>query len=146
MSQMRKKTVVGKYKKRVKMLQFVDFSIRHIFIDQSAGSTEDSSTSFWSTEKLFTGILTSMERVSEVLSAAFSSSSNALPPTPVRKQIAIKNAMRLERTWLTGRQLVFFINVLEKKTFAAEGYEVIMEDEDLRKEWVKMKLNIQDDE
>jgi len=39
--------------------------------------------------------------------------------------------MRLERTWLTGHQLVSFINVLEKETFAAEGYEVVMEDEDL---------------
>lgn len=97
-------------------------------------------------EKLFTGISTSMEHVSEVLSAAFPSSSNTLPPTPVHKQTAIKNAMRLERTWLTGCQLVSFINVLEKETFAAEGYEVVMEDEDLRKEWVKMKLNILGDE
>ncbi len=72
-----------------------------------------------------------MEHVSKVLSAAFPSSSNTLPPTPVRKQTAIKNAMRLERTWLTGHQLVSFINVLEKETFAAEGYEVVMEDEDL---------------
>ncbi|KAF8148473.1 hypothetical protein B0H34DRAFT_802997 [Crassisporium funariophilum] len=58
------------------------------------------------------------------------------PSTPARKQSAIAQAMELEEDWLSGYQLACLIDVLEKETYAAEGYVQVAKNTKLCKNWV----------
>jgi hypothetical protein len=91
--------------------------------------------------KLINGITESMNRVTDILEVAFPKTT-ALPPTPVRKQNAIETAITLEKEWLSKRELAQLVNVFESHAFASEGYKAVMQDEELRKEWVKAKLGL----
>jgi hypothetical protein len=66
------------------------------------------------------------------------------PSTPARKQSAIAQAMELEADWLSGRELACLIDVLEKETYAAEGYVQVAKNTKLRKNWVRVKLKMED--
>lgn len=79
-------------------------------------------------------LATSMGHVTTVLESAFKSP--ALPPTPVHKQDAIKAALRLEKGWLSTKQMTQLINVFEREPYAAEGYQTVLEEEEIRKQWV----------
>ncbi|KAM5537002.1 hypothetical protein V8D89_009331 [Ganoderma adspersum] len=68
------------------------------------------------------------------------SSSQAVPPTPQRKQRAMQRAEKLE-THLSIPKLVSLLNLFEKDVGAADAYLVI-QGELLRKAWVDDKLNI----
>lgn len=68
------------------------------------------------------------------------SSSKAIPPTPQRKQRAMKRAEKLE-IHLPIPKLVALLNLFQKDVTAADAYLVI-QGEPLRKAWVNDKLDI----
>ena len=62
------------------------------------------------------------------------------PDTPRRRQEAVRQAQRLERSWLTQRQLLSLIKLLQKDNQAVETYTVL--EDDLRRDWIRDALNI----
>jgi len=89
-------------------------------------------------------IATSYERVAEILEQIVKPDNAAGPSTPARKKAAINQAMNLEADWLRGRDLARLIDVLGREGFAADGYVQVMENTKLRKNWVRVKLDMED--
>jgi hypothetical protein len=62
-----------------------------------------------------------------------------LLPTPLRKTKAVTAAVRSERNWLTKTELVALIDFLRGDQNASDIY-MALEEEDVRKEWVRIQL------
>ncbi|KAG6819327.1 hypothetical protein H0H93_012870 [Arthromyces matolae] len=75
---------------------------------------------------------------------SFGSKKSGLEATPRRKQKAIIRAQRLETGWLSDKEMVSFIGLLERDIAAVDSYEVL-ENDSLRKEWIRRKLEKEDD-
>jgi hypothetical protein len=63
------------------------------------------------------------------------------PDTPRRRQEAVRQAQRLEKSWLTQRQFISLIKLLQKDNQAVETYTVL--DDDVRKDWIRDALDIE---
>jgi hypothetical protein len=61
--------------------------------------------------------------------------------TPRRKQKAIDWAQKLEKSWLTTKQMVQLISIFKVSTEAVDAYMSIF-DEEIRKGWVEGELGI----
>jgi hypothetical protein len=54
----------------------------------------------------------------------------------------MKLAIEREKDWLTKRQMALLLDVFEKEPLATEGYQLLQDDDELRKEWICVKLGI----
>ncbi|KAH9027027.1 hypothetical protein EDB84DRAFT_1563557 [Lactarius hengduanensis] len=63
------------------------------------------------------------------------------PDTPRRRQEAVRQAQKLEKSWLTQRQLLSLIKLLQKDNQAVETYAVL--EDDVRKDWIRDALEIE---
>ncbi|KAI9428984.1 hypothetical protein BJY52DRAFT_1200712 [Lactarius psammicola] len=63
------------------------------------------------------------------------------PDTPRRRQEAVRQAQKLEKSWLTQRQLLSLIKLLQKDNQAVETYTVL--EDDVRKDWICDALDIE---
>lgn len=79
---------------------------------------------------------TTFERMTTVLENAFPKST--LQPSPVRKQTAIKMALEQEKDWLDKHQMARLLGIFATEPFAAESYQLLGDDDELRKEWVSL--------
>jgi hypothetical protein len=87
---------------------------------------------------LLESIAQSMQGFNDVIRTAFAPSG---PDTPRRRQEALKEAQRTEKSWLTRKQLLSLIQLLQKDNQAVETYMVL--GEDVRKDWVCEQLDIE---
>jgi hypothetical protein len=46
------------------------------------------------------------------------------------------------KDWLTKRQMALLLDVFEKEPLATESYQLLQDDDELRMEWICVKLNI----
>lgn len=91
---------------------------------------------------------TSLSDMSDFLRSRYSGNSvsssggSALPPsTPQRRRNAIVRAQELESSWLTFSQLSGLIELFEEKVATADTY-VVIDNDRLRKCWVRRKLQL----
>lgn len=82
----------------------------------------------------------SMNSFGEVIANAFAPSGSG-PDTPRRRQQALKQAQKVEKSWLTGSQLLSLVHILQKDDKAVETYAVL--EDELRVAWVCDQLNIE---
>lgn len=68
-----------------------------------------------------------------------------VPSSPSRKIDTMKIAIQREKDWLTKREMALLLNVFEKEPLAAESYQLVQDDDELRREWICVKLNISHD-
>lgn len=54
----------------------------------------------------------------------------------------MKLAIEREKDWLNKRQLALLLDVFEKEPLATEGYQLVQDDDELRREWICVKLKI----
>lgn len=82
-------------------------------------------------------------RVAIILEKAFE---NNVPTSSTRKTDSVKAVMKLanklEKDWLTKRQMALLLDIFEKEPFAVESYQLVHEDDELCREWIYIKLNI----
>lgn len=62
--------------------------------------------------------------------------------SPSRMTDTMKLAIEREKDWLTKRQMALLLDIFEKQPLAAEGYQLVKDDDELRREWICVKLNI----
>lgn len=65
---------------------------------------------------------------------------SGLQPTPLRRNAAITYAQKNEKHWLTSRDMVAFIDYLRRDATAADVY-MVLDEEDIRKDWVRTQLD-----
>ena len=53
----------------------------------------------------------------------------------------MKLAIEREKDWLTKRQMALLLDIFEKEPLATEGYQLVQDDDELRREWICVKLN-----
>ena len=73
------------------------------------------------------------------LAASLAPPSSSVAPTPRRRNDSIVAAQQLEKSWLTTRELVTFIEFLRKDVNAFDTYSALTEP-DVRKDWVRIHL------
>lgn len=81
-------------------------------------------------------------RAAAVFEKAFDTT---VPSSPSRKIDTMKIAIQREKDWLTKREMALLLNVFEKEPLAAESYQLVQDDDELRREWICVKLNISHD-
>jgi hypothetical protein len=54
----------------------------------------------------------------------------------------MKLAIEREKDWLTKRQMALLLDLFEKEPLATEGYQLLQDDDELRREWICVKLHI----
>lgn len=65
-----------------------------------------------------------------------------VPTSLKRKTDTMKLAIEREKDWLTKRQMALLLDLFEKEPIAAEGYQLLLDDDELRREWICIKLQI----
>ncbi|KAF8063548.1 hypothetical protein FPV67DRAFT_1451983 [Lyophyllum atratum] len=83
----------------------------------------------------------SVNDFSSTIKDALFPSKDGLPATPRCETDAVVCVQALEKSWLTGFQLILFIDLLRRDVSAVDVYSVL-EDESLRKEWVAAQLDM----
>ena len=53
----------------------------------------------------------------------------------------MKLAIELEKDWLSKREMALLINIFGTDPLAAHAYQLMQDDEELRREWIRIKLN-----
>lgn len=73
--------------------------------------------------------------------AAPSSPTSQVAPGPIRLSNAIKTAIRLEKAWLSARDLGAFVDLLRQDISNVDTYLAMEDVEDVRQEWVRTRLD-----
>ena len=86
----------------------------------------------------FGDLTTAFYHTATVIEKAFETH---VPTSLKRKTDTMKLAIEREKDWLTKRQMAILLDVFEKEPLATEGYQLVLDDDELRKEWICVKLN-----
>ncbi|KAF8152631.1 hypothetical protein B0H34DRAFT_801030 [Crassisporium funariophilum] len=88
-----------------------------------------------------TSLSNSVNKFGSTIRKALFPSKDGLAATPRYKMNTVVCAQELEESWLTGGQLISFINLLRRDVSAVDIYTVF-EKESLCKDWVAVQLDI----
>lgn len=80
-------------------------------------------------------------RVADVLEIDIDIRVPKSPTLSTQQTKSMKLVIERERDWMTKRQMALLVDVFEKEPFAAESYQLVLEDNELCREWIRVKIN-----
>jgi hypothetical protein len=80
-------------------------------------------------------------RVADVLEIDIDIRVPKSPTLSTQQTKSMKLVIERERDWMTKRQMALLVDVFEKEPFAAESYQIVLEDNELCREWIRVKIN-----
>ena len=105
----------------------------------STGPTTRKKPRVSASTQAFGDLTAAFHHTATVIEKAFESN---VPTSLKRKTDTMKLAIEREKDWLTKRQMALLLDLFEREPLAAEGYQLLQDDDELRREWICVKLHI----